>query len=201
MSNGKKIHALYETDILFSVYNDLLVNMIYLLPGSCVVTVNHNLMSSPHLNFLAEQSQLLYIEISNFSVPIPPACNDKTSNVRFHKYSDRCREELQKQDVYVQPGMLMSYLRIAKTYSMIHKYYDESEGEYKVFCVCSTNNQSINQSLFLTLHMSSLVVVHIMEVGMLQRLTAANTTFGIISQHSLFMKKILSFHTLNKSIA
>lgn len=135
VSKGRKIHALYETDILFSVYNDLLVNMIYLIPGSCVVTVNHNLMSSPHLNSIAEQSQLFYIEISNFSVPLPPACNDRNSNVKFHIYSERCREELMKQPVYVQPGMLMSYLRVAKTYNLIHKYYDESEGVYKVYLV------------------------------------------------------------------
>lgn len=132
VSKGKKIHALYETDILFSLYNDLLINMIYLIPGSCVVTVNYNLMSSPHLNSIAEQSQLFYLEISNFSVPVPSVCSDKNSNVRFHIYSDRCKEELMKQDVYVQPGMLMSYLRVAKTYTMIHKYYDESEGSYQV---------------------------------------------------------------------
>ena len=130
------MHALYETDILFSVYNELLVNMIYLLPGSCIVTVNHNLMSSPFLNSIAEQSQLFYIEISNFSVPVPLICKDKNSDVRFGLYSQACKDELMKEDVYLQPGMLMSYLRVAKTYTMIYKYYDESEGSYVLSYIC-----------------------------------------------------------------
>ena len=110
--------------------------MIYLLPGSCIVTVNHNLMSSPFLNSIAEQSQLFYIEISNFSVPVPLICKDKNSDVRFGMYSQACKDELMKEDVYLQPGMLMSYLRVAKTYTMIHKYYDESEGSYVLSYIC-----------------------------------------------------------------
>ena len=93
-------------------------------------------MTSSHLNSIAEQSQLFYLEISNFSVPLPLLCKDKESDVVFHKYSERCKQELLKTNVYVQPGMLMSYLRVAKTYTMIHKYYDESEGEYVFFPVC-----------------------------------------------------------------
>lgn len=96
-------------------------------------------MSSPFLNSIAEQSQLFYIEISNFSVPVPLICKDKNSDVRFGLYSQACKDELMKEDVYLQPGMLMSYLRVAKTYTMIHKYYDESEGSYVLFFICLTN--------------------------------------------------------------
>lgn len=136
VTKAAKIRALFETDILMGISSDLFVNMVYLVPGSCVLAINHNLMTSSHLNSIAEQSQLFYLEISNFSVPLPPLCKDKESDVVFHKYSERCKEELLKTNVYVQPGMLMSYLRVAKTYTMIHKYYDESEGEYVFFPVC-----------------------------------------------------------------
>lgn len=136
VTKAAKIRALFETDILMGISSDLFVNMVYLVPGSCVLAINHNLMTSSHLNSIAEQSQLFYLEISNFSVPLPPLCKDKESDVVFHKYSERCKQELLKTNVYVQPGMLMSYLRVAKTYTMIHKYYDESEGEYVFFPVC-----------------------------------------------------------------
>ena len=136
VTKAAKIRALFETDILMGISSDLFVNMVYLVPGSCVLAINHNLMTSSHLNSIAEQSQLFYLEISNFSVPLPLLCKDKESNVVFHKYSERCKQELLKTNVYVQPGMLMSYLRVAKTYTMIHKYYDESEGEYVFFPVC-----------------------------------------------------------------
>lgn len=136
VTKAAKIRALFETDILMGISSDLFVNMVYLVPGSCVLAINHNLMTSSHLNSIAEQSQLFYLEISNFSVPLPPLCKDKESDVVFHKYSERCKQELLKTSVYVQPGMLMSYLRVAKTYTMIHKYYDESEGEYVFFPVC-----------------------------------------------------------------
>lgn len=136
VTKAAKIRALFETDILMGISSDLFVNMVYLVPGSCVLAINHNLMTSSHLNSIAEQSQLFYLEISNFSVPLPPLCKDKESDVVFHKYSERCKQELLKMNVYVQPGMLMSYLRVAKTYTMIHKYYDESEGEYVFFPVC-----------------------------------------------------------------
>lgn len=169
------MHALYETDILLSVYNELLVNMIYLLPGSCVVTVSYNLMSSPFLNSIAEQSQLFYIEISNFSVPVPISCKDKHSNVRFGLYSKPCKEELMKQDVYLQPGMLMSYLRVAKTYTMIHKYYDESEGSYVLCHVYSTKTDTHIFTL-------SSLSIHIFEIWVIQCLLAVNTLFRIIGQ-------------------
>lgn len=136
VTKAAKIRALFETDILMGISSDLFVNMVYLVPGSCVLAINHNLMTSSHLNSIAEQSQLFYLEISNFSVPLPLLCKDKESDVVFHKYSERCKQELLKTNVYVQPGMLMSYLRVAKTYTMIHKYYDESEGEYVFFPVC-----------------------------------------------------------------
>ena len=136
VTKAAKIRALFETDILMGISSDLFVNMVYLVAGSCVLAINHNLMTSSHLNSIAEQSQLFYLEISNFSVPLPPLCKDKESDVVFHKYSERCKQELLKTNVYVQPGMLMSYLRVAKTYTMIHKYYDESEGEYVFFPVC-----------------------------------------------------------------
>ena len=136
VTKAAKIRALFETDILMGISSDLFVNMVYLVPGSCVLAINHNLMTSSHLNSIAEQSQLFYLEISNFSVPLPLLCKDKESDVVFHKYSERCKQELLKTNVYVQPGMLMSYLRVAKTYTMIHKYYDESEGEYVFFTVC-----------------------------------------------------------------
>ena len=136
VTKAAKIRALFETDILMGISSDLFVNMVYLVPGSCVLAINHNLMTSSHLNSIAEQSQLFYLEISNFSVPLPPLCKDKESDVVFHKYSERCKQELLKTNVYVQPGMLMSYLRVAKTYTMIHKYYDESVGEYVFFPVC-----------------------------------------------------------------
>lgn len=136
VTKAAKIRALFETDILMGISSDLFVNMVYLVPGSCVLAINHNLMTSSHLNSIAEQSQLFYLEISNFSVPLPLLCKDKESDVVFHKYSERCKPELLKTNVYVQPGMLMSYLRVAKTYTMIHKYYDESEGEYVFFPVC-----------------------------------------------------------------
>ena len=136
VTKAAKIRALFETDILMGISSDLFVNMVYLVPGSCVLAINHNLMTSSHLNSIAEQSQLFYLEISNFSVPLPPLCKDKESDVVFHKYSERCKQELLKTNVYVQSGMLMSYLRVAKTYTMIHKYYDESEGEYVFFPVC-----------------------------------------------------------------
>ncbi|KAM7457593.1 hypothetical protein BLSTO_01644 [Blastocystis sp. subtype 1] len=132
VTKAAKIRALFETDILMGISSDLFVNMVYLVPGSCVLAINHNLMTSSHLNSIAEQSQLFYLEISNFSVPLPPLCKDKESDVVFHKYSERCKQELLKTNVYVQPGMLMSYLRVAKTYTMIHKYYDESEGDYSL---------------------------------------------------------------------
>ena len=130
VSKATKIHELFETDILFGIASHVFVNMIYLLPGSCVVAVSPCLLSSSHLNSIAEQSQLLFLEVSNFSIPIPPACNDRMSDVVGHIYSEKCLKELNQQEVYVQPGMLMSYLRVAKTYTMIHKYYDESEGDY-----------------------------------------------------------------------
>ena len=136
VTKAAKIRALFETDILMGISSDLFVNMVYLVAGSCVLAINHNLMTSSHLNSIAEQSQLFYLEISNFSVPLPLLCKDKESDVVFHKYSERCKQELLKTNVYVQPGMLMSYLRVAKTYTMIHKYYDESEGEYVFFPVC-----------------------------------------------------------------
>ena len=136
VTKAAKIRALFETDILMGISSDLFVNMVYLVPGSCVLAINHNLMTSSHLNSIAEQSQLFYLEISNFSVPLPLLCKDKESDVVFHKYSERCKQELLKTNVYVQPGMLMSYLRVAKTYTMIHKYYDESEGAYVFFPVC-----------------------------------------------------------------
>lgn len=136
VTKAAKIRALFETDILMGISSDLFVNMVYLVPGSCVLAINHNLMTSSHLNSIAEQSQLFFLEISNFSVPLPLLCKDKESDVVFHKYSERCKQELLKTNVYVQPGMLMSYLRVAKTYTMIHKYYDESEGEYVFFPVC-----------------------------------------------------------------
>lgn len=136
VTKAAKIRALFETDILMGISSDLFVNMVYLVPGSCVLAINHNLMTSSHLNSIAEQSQLFYLEISSFSVPLPLLCKDKESDVVFHKYSERCKQELLKTNVYVQPGMLMSYLRVAKTYTMIHKYYDESEGEYVFFPVC-----------------------------------------------------------------
>lgn len=135
VTKAAKIRALFETDILMGISSDLFVNMVYLVPGSCVLAINHNLMTSSHLNSIAEQSQLFYLEISNFSVPLPPLCKDKESDVVFHKYSERCKQELLKTNVYVQPGMLMSYLRVAKTYTMIHKYYDDSEGEYVYYPV------------------------------------------------------------------
>ena len=130
VSKSEKLHALYETDILMAVGSDALVNMIYMVPGSCVLAIDHELMSYSHLNAIAEQSQLFFLEVTNFSVPIPPACSDKNSNVLFHIYSDRCIQELVSRPIYLQPGMLMSYLRVTKTYTMIHKYNDESEGEY-----------------------------------------------------------------------
>lgn len=130
VSKAKKLRALFETDILMGIASDLLVNMIYLVPGSSVLAIDHALMSYSHLNSIAEQSQLYFLEVTNFSVPIPQVCADRNSNVMFHKYSERCRQELEKQPVYVQPGMLLSYLRIAKTYTLIHKYYDESEGSF-----------------------------------------------------------------------
>lgn len=136
VTKAAKIRALFETDILMGISSDLFVNMVYLVAGSCVLAINHNLMTSSHLNSIAEQSQLFYLEISNFSVPLPLLCKDKESDVVFHKYSERCKQELLKTNMYVQPGMLMSYLRVAKTYTMIHKYYDESEGEYVFFPVC-----------------------------------------------------------------
>lgn len=130
VSKATKLRALYETDILMGIASDLFVNMIYLVPGSCVLAIDHELMSYSHLNSIAEQSQLFYLEITNFSVPVPQVCADRNSNVMFHEYSERCRQELEKRPVYVQPGMLMSYLRVAKTYTLIHKYYDESEGGF-----------------------------------------------------------------------
>lgn len=135
VTKATKLRSLYETDILMGIADDLFVNMIYMVPGSCALAINHNLMTSSHLNSIAESSQLFYLEISNFSVPLPHGCKDKESNVVFHMYSERCKQELLKTDVYVQPGMLMSYLRVAKTYTMVHKYYDDSEGEY-VYYVC-----------------------------------------------------------------
>lgn len=135
VTKATKLRSLYETDILMGIADDLFVNMIYMVPGSCALAINHNLMTSSHLNSIAEISQLFYLEISNFSVPLPHGCKDKESNVVFHMYSERCKHELLKTDVYVQPGMLMSYLRVAKTYTMVHKYYDDSEGEY-VYYVC-----------------------------------------------------------------
>ncbi len=130
VSKATKLHALFETDILFGVSQSLFVNMIYMVPGSCVVVVSPELISSSHFNSIAEQSQLLFLEISNFSIPLPDTCKDRSSNVVAHMYSEKCWKELNQRPVYVQPGMLMSYLRVAKTYTMIHKYYDESEGDY-----------------------------------------------------------------------
>ena len=78
------MHELFETDILFGIASHVFVNMIYLLPGSCVVAVSPCLLSSSHLNSIAEQSQLLFLEVSNFSIPIPPACNDRMSDVVGH---------------------------------------------------------------------------------------------------------------------
>lgn len=130
LSKTAKLRALFETDILFGVANDVFVNMIYMLPGSCVVAVSPPLLTSSHLNSIAEQSQLLFLEVSNFSVPIPSVCDDRNNDVFAHIYTEKCYRELNKRPVYVQPGMLMSYLRVAKTYTMIHKYYDESEGDY-----------------------------------------------------------------------
>ena len=77
VTKAAKIRALFETDILMGISSDLFVNMVYLVPGSCVLAINHNLMTSSHLNSIAEQSQLFYLEISNFSVPLPLLCKDK----------------------------------------------------------------------------------------------------------------------------
>ena len=71
VSKAEKLHALYETDILMAVGSDALVNMIYMVPGSCVLAIDHQLMSYSHLNAIAEQSQLFFLEVTNFSVPIP----------------------------------------------------------------------------------------------------------------------------------
>lgn len=104
-----------DTDVMIAVSGSDLVNMVFMLPGSAVIVYHYPHTTDDYWSILAENYDIAYYPVFNFSTPLPPEC--------VHKLYDKaCFDSIHSQTIFLNHGQLHNYLRVASVHVNMNKY-------------------------------------------------------------------------------
>ena len=110
-------------DIFIGVVGSSSINMIYMLPHSVVISAMPSYQNAMFFHTLAELANIHYMLIVNTTAPIVDECKQYITKLGQIKTNLYCHWLYYNSDVYIPPGVLYSYLFVAKEYLYYNKYH------------------------------------------------------------------------------
>lgn len=119
----EQIEILVHGDVFVSVVGSSSVNMIYMVPHSVVISAMPPYQVAPFFDNLAKFSRIHYMTIYNTTAPIVEECKEYITTIGQIRENNSCHTLYYYGNVYIPPGVLYDYTRLAQDYVRFYKYY------------------------------------------------------------------------------
>lgn len=117
----KQIEAMMNSDVLLGALGSGFTNVMFMVPGSVAIIVSPPYIGGFFFHSMTELSNVWYLPMYNYSTSIPNECVDAMDDFG-HVMKSNCGKFLYAQDVYIVPGVLENYMKLADVHLKMYKY-------------------------------------------------------------------------------
>ncbi len=121
MKPSDQIATLAKTDVFIGALGSGFANVIYMLPGSVVISYSPPHVGGFFFDTLCEMSRVHYIGVYNSSTPFPPECKNRI-NANGESTIRACLDVLYAGDIFVNIEQLQYLLTTAIIHLKSDKY-------------------------------------------------------------------------------